>query len=338
MISVIVPVYNAFPYLAQCITSILNQSYSDIELILVDDCSKDGSLSICRKFALQDARVKVYSNPQNMGQVQTYMKGISHADGEFISFVDSDDWIAPDMLRKLHTALVDHEADIAACGCWHVYKDCKIVEPSNIQRIGNRIFSHQDILESAKQVHVPNNSIDTIVKLYRCNKIFRRNILLHNLKYVQTDIRVFEDNNIVIPCILDAKKIVYINEPLYYYRRTGESTMSLFNDSIFNANLRFLKHLEFIYKDKHVFHDMKSDVYVVGSYSMSGVMKSDMPMRQKMIYLEMLNDCFKNYGVSLHDMKGFGMSSKLEFLYKLILSKHYFLSALIGQLYYQFKR
>ena len=338
MISVIVPVYNAFPYLGQCITSILNQSYSDIELILVDDCSKDGSLSICRKFALQDARVKVYSNPQNMGQVQTYLKGLSYAEGDFISFVDSDDWIDPDMLKKLYKALAGQEADIAACGCWHVYKDRKIVEPSNIQRIGNRIFSHQDILESVKQVHVPNNSIDTIVKLYRCNKIFRRNILLQNLKYVQLDIRVFEDNNLVIPCILDARKIVYVNEPLYYYRRTGESTMSLFNDSIFNANLRFLKHLEFIYKDKHVFHDMKSDVYVVGSYSMSGVMKSPMPIRQKVFYLKRLNACFKEYGISLQDMKDFGMSSKLEFLYSLILGKHYFLSAWIGQLYFQLKR
>ena len=337
MISVIVPVYNASLYLDQCITSILNQSYSDIELILVDDCSKDESLSICRKFVLQDARVKVYSNSQNMGQVQTYMKGISHADGEFISFVDSDDWIAPDMLRKLHTALVDHEADIAACGCWHVYKDCKIVEPSNIQMIGNRIFSHQDILESAKQVHVPNNSIDTIVKLYRWNKIFRRNILLHNLKYVQPDIRVFEDNNLVIPCILDAKKIAYINEPLYYYRRTGESTMSLFNDNIFNSNLRFLRHLEFIYKDKNVYHNMKSDVYVVSSYSITGIMRSNLSLGSKVKYLKKINQCLKFYGVSLQDMRQFGMSEKLGILYKLVLNGYYILAILLGQLYFQLK-
>lgn len=337
MISVIVPVYNAFPYLGQCITSILNQSYSDIELILVDDCSKDGSLSICRKFALQDARVKVYSNPQNMGQVQTYLKGLSYAEGDFISFVDSDDWIDPDMLKKLYKALAGQEADIAACGCWHVYKDRKIVEPSNIQRIGNRIFSHQDILESAKQVHVPNNYIDTIVKLYRCNKIFRKNILLHNLKYVQTDIRVFEDNNLVIPCILDAQKIVYVNEPLYYYRRTGKSTMSLFNDNIFSSNLRFLKHLEFIYKDKNVCHDMKSDAYVVSAYSITCILRANISITKKIKYLKKVKECLKSYGVSLQDMRHFGMSERLRILYKLVLNGYYALAILLGQLYFQLK-
>ncbi|MGN8791799.1 glycosyltransferase family 2 protein [Acidaminococcus fermentans] len=174
MISVIVPVYNSSQFLDQCIMSILNQSYSDIELILVDDSSTDESFRICHKYAAKDRRIKVLSNVENKGQVYSYVKGIKEAKGDFISFVDSDDWISPDMLEKLYMALCDYDADISACGCWHIYDNHKIVEPANIHEIGRKLLSHQELLKSAESVHVPGNYIDTIVKLYRCNKIFKK--------------------------------------------------------------------------------------------------------------------------------------------------------------------
>lgn len=337
MISVIVPVYNASQFLDQCITSILNQSYSDIELILIDDCSTDESFKICHKYAAKDRRVKVLSNVENKGQVYSYVKGIKEATGDFISFVDSDDWISLDMLEKLYTALCDYDADIAACGCWHIYDNCKIVEPTNIHKIGRKLFSHQELLKSAESVHIPGNSIDTIVKLYRCNKIFKTKILLQNLKFIQYDIRVFEDNNLVIPCILDADRIVYINEPLYYYRRRNSSTMSLFNENIFLSNFNFLKHLEYIYSEKKVQHDMKPDVYVVCSYSLNGILKSSMSLRDKCKYLKDLNICLQNYKVKIKDLEQYGLSSKLRLLYKLLLGNYYRLTAVIGEIYYQFK-
>lgn len=337
MISVIVPVYNASQFLDQCISSILNQSYSDIELILVDDYSRDGSLEICHKYAAKDGRVKVLSNFENKGQVYSYVKGIKEAKGDFISFVDSDDWISLNMIEKLYTALCDYDADISACGCWHIYDDHKVVEPANIHKIGKRVFLHQEMLKSAESVHVPGNSIDTIVKLYRCNKIFKKNILLQNLKFIQYDTRVFEDNNLVIPCILDANKIIYVNEPLYYYRRRKSSTMSLFNKDIFLSNFKFLEHLELIYSEKKVHHDMKSDVFVVCSYSLNGILKSNMPLKEKCKYLKTLNTCFQKYKIKKQDLGQYVSSSKFRLLCKLLLKKYYWLTSVIGKVYYQLK-
>lgn len=141
----------------------------------------------------------------------------------------------------------------------------------------------------------------------------------------------------MIPCILDANKIIYANEPLYYYRRRNSSTMSLFNEDVLLSNFNFLKHLEFIYSEKKVQHDMKSDVYVVCSYSLSGILKSCMSLRDKCNYLKDLNICLQKYNVRIKDLEQYGVSSKLKFLYKLLLRNHYRLTAVIGEVYYQLK-
>lgn len=100
MISVIVPIYNVQKYLSKCIKSILSQDYTDFELILVNDNSTDNSLEICNKFQSIDSRIIIINNPQNIGIDKTRFEGIKIAKGDFITFVDSDDWIAPHCLKK----------------------------------------------------------------------------------------------------------------------------------------------------------------------------------------------------------------------------------------------
>ncbi|NQN51123.1 glycosyltransferase [Streptococcus suis] len=114
-VSIIIPVYNTEKYISECITSILSQNLSDIELLLVDDCSTDTSLSILREFEQKDPRVTVIESSKNTGVGEARNKGIELATGQFISFVDSDDYIEKDMLEKLYLQAVQDHADLVLC-------------------------------------------------------------------------------------------------------------------------------------------------------------------------------------------------------------------------------
>ncbi|HFU3800011.1 TPA: glycosyltransferase family 2 protein [Streptococcus suis] len=114
-VSIIVPVYNTEDYIGECIESILNQSLTDIELILVNDCSTDRSLDILRKYEQIDSRIHIIDSPSNTGVGEARNKGIEHASGQYISFVDSDDFLKGDMFEKLYQQALIDKADLVLC-------------------------------------------------------------------------------------------------------------------------------------------------------------------------------------------------------------------------------
>lgn len=116
MISVIVPVYNTGGYLVRCLDSLLVQTYPNLEIVLVDDASTDQSGQICERYAARDERLKVYRLPENRGPSAARNEGVRKAEGRYISFVDADDHVEPDLLEKLYDALSENEADISICG------------------------------------------------------------------------------------------------------------------------------------------------------------------------------------------------------------------------------
>lgn len=122
LISVIIPVYNVGRYLKRCIESVWAQTYSNIEIILVDDGSTDDSGAICDHYAKQDQRIKVL-HQDNQGQSAARNAGLDVACGEYIGFVDSDDWIHPDMYAHLYKALIKYDAEVANLKCVFAYKD-----------------------------------------------------------------------------------------------------------------------------------------------------------------------------------------------------------------------
>lgn len=117
LVSIIVPVYNQERYLARCLDSILNQTYENMELIVVDDCSTDASAEIIQRYAALDSRVKPIHSPENCGTCVSRNRGIDAAVGAYIGFVDDDDTVSPEMFGALVDALIDHQADVAVCGC-----------------------------------------------------------------------------------------------------------------------------------------------------------------------------------------------------------------------------
>ena len=116
LISVVVPVYNAGPYLRQCLDSIAAQTYSHMEVILVDDASTDGSGQICKEYAERDERFQYVRFPANRGPSAARNEGVGRAAGAFLSFVDADDYEEPDLLEKLYRSVTESGADISTCG------------------------------------------------------------------------------------------------------------------------------------------------------------------------------------------------------------------------------
>lgn len=122
MISVIVPVYNVEPYLRKCLDSVIDQTYRDIEILVIDDGSTDGCGRICDEYAERDERVKVF-HTENRGLSCARNLGLDEAQGEWIGFVDSDDWIEPDMYECLLSRALETGADVVECGYYNEHKN-----------------------------------------------------------------------------------------------------------------------------------------------------------------------------------------------------------------------
>lgn len=115
LVSVIIPVYNVKPYLTRCLASIAGQTYGNLEMLVIDDGSTDGSSEICDRFASENDRVRVF-HTQNCGLSAARNLGLEHVRGSYIAFVDSDDYVEPEMLERLYEALVPQEFDVSVCG------------------------------------------------------------------------------------------------------------------------------------------------------------------------------------------------------------------------------
>jgi glycosyltransferase involved in cell wall biosynthesis len=122
-VSIIVTVYNVEAYIEECIQSILGQTFGDFELIIVDDCSPDASMKICYKYARKDRRIKIIHKPRNGGLPQARRTGFEAARGEWIQFVDADDWIEPDMTEQLYRAAVANKSDMVYCNVLVEHED-----------------------------------------------------------------------------------------------------------------------------------------------------------------------------------------------------------------------
>ena len=212
-VSIIVPVYQVENYIRQCIDSILVQTFTDFELILVDDGSKDKSGQICDEYAVIDQRVKVI-HKENGGLSDARNCGMDQAVGNYFMFVDSDDYIAPTMLEYLYKALMNKEADIAVCNFLHFFEeDRKRDFSTNIQ---SEVLSGAEIFYSRKNERV--YGIWTVA----WNKLYKRetlgNVRFRFGKYHEDE---FWANDIYQMDI----KVVTIPECLYYYRQRDNSIM-----------------------------------------------------------------------------------------------------------------
>lgn len=219
-LSVIVPVYNVENYLEQCLESILAQTFTDFEVLLINDGSTDGSAAICERYAAQDHRIRLFYK-ENGGLVSARQYGFPHAQGEYVTFVDSDDWIDPDMYRKMCIPAKETGADMVCCGCTAVTPE------KNIDR---RDFCAPGIYDKEAlearvypQMLYHGTFFHYGVSPQLWNKLFRRSLLEKHIFNVPLSVRLGEDALVSYICLLDADTVCFLEECYYYYRSNPSS-------------------------------------------------------------------------------------------------------------------
>lgn len=213
-ISVIVPIYRVEKYLPACIDSILNQTFTDFELILVDDGSPDRCPAICDEAAERDARVRVI-HQANAGLSAARNAGIEAAHGAWLSFVDSDDYIAPHFCEKLYQTAQRTNADCVMCSVQNVDESGKLID-SALMRVADEVKTGREVLRKIGRD-------DVTPYLTAWNKLYRRK-LFNTLRYPAG--RQNEDVFVFAELFCQVQRAVCVAEPLYFYRKRIGSIMN----------------------------------------------------------------------------------------------------------------
>lgn len=227
MVSIIVPIYKVEKYLRECIDSILAQTYEDIEVILIDDGSPDGSPAICDEYASKDKRVKVIHKP-NGGLSDARNAGLDKAHGDYISFIDSDDVIDKLMIEIMMEHAADYSADIIGC---------------ESEMFDETSGAKTSIYHSTNPIQTFNSSEYADAILYKkvdcsaCNKIYKRE-LIGNHRFLKG--RYNEDILFLLEIIHKTNTVVQINDAFYHYRITVGSVSHTFNE----RSLDLLKNID----------------------------------------------------------------------------------------------
>ncbi|MDQ1000338.1 glycosyltransferase involved in cell wall biosynthesis [Neobacillus niacini] len=217
-ISVIVPIYNVEKYLPQCIESIINQTYKNLEVILVNDGSPDNSGEVCNFYRSKDNRIKVI-HKDNGGLSEARNIGLDNASGDYVSFIDSDDYIHERFYEILFNMIISTNAEIAQCGFTKVY------EEKNIKgNIKNQVIvptSNKNILNKIESLTSLFNQ-DYVVSVVVWNKLYRKE-LFDNIRFPVG--KIHEDEFTTYQLLYKSKKLALTKIPLYYYLQRTNSIM-----------------------------------------------------------------------------------------------------------------
>lgn len=211
LVSIIIPVYNVEKYLDKCLTTVVFQNYDNLQIILVDDGSTDNSLSICKRWSSKDERIEVYSK-KNGGLSDTRNYGLRYAKGEYISFVDSDDWISLNMISKMVNVFSENDVDMVTC---------QFITVNN----GNaKLFFHQDkklnIIDRKGMFKLLLEDNNMTSHVWR--KMYKRNLIPKDVFEVGKN---FEDILAMPILVSRCKKIACMNEGLYFYRTSNDKSI-----------------------------------------------------------------------------------------------------------------
>lgn len=252
-ISVIVPVYGVENVLERCVDSILAQTYGNIEIVLVDDGSPDHCPAICDAYAQKYENIVVV-HKKNGGLTSAWKEGVRHASADLVGFVDSDDWIEPDMYERLEEALAQQEADIAMAGLVFDYEDPNYPPRRETNRMNMSVYDRRE-LESLFPVILNDGSfIGRVIQPSRVTKLFRKKLVEQNLGLWDDRVNVGEDLQMVFATVLDAGKICAIPDYYPYHYWYNMSSMTGKHDPEYLEKIKFLRErLEAISDEKGVY-------------------------------------------------------------------------------------
>ena len=247
-ISIIVPVYNSEEYLEHCIDTLINQAYRNLEIILVDDGSTDNSGNICDEYEAGDNRVRVI-HKENGGLISAWKRGVEECTGEYVSFVDSDDWIGLDMIETMSRQLTGSAEEIIASDY--------VIEYEN----GRKQYVWQSLApgtytgEILKREVVPQllGNESRKVNFSRCMKLISRKLILDNMHYSDSRIRMGEDVTIILPALMDCNRLVIMNHRAWYHYFYATASMVHKYDQGMYKNMQLLRNvIHQVIKDKMI--------------------------------------------------------------------------------------
>lgn len=228
LISIIITVYNIEKYLEECIVSVCNQTYENIEIILVNDGSTDGSWDICKKYNYLDKRVHIIEK-ENGGTVSARKVGVEKACGEYILYIDGDDWIEPDFVEKLAKKTTKNVDIVLSLGCYREYPDNRTIEIKNSLKeeyikkdfFEEKIFPYFICEDEFYSSHIP---------VALCFHLFKREFYINIQQSVSNQISIGEDMSCLFRCLLHAESIAILDYSGYHYRQHENSVTHVFTE------------------------------------------------------------------------------------------------------------
>ena len=218
-VSIIIPTYNSEKYLKRCINSICNQTYKNIEIIIIDDGSTDNTFNICEEYSKKDDRVK-FIHKKNEGVSVARNIGIENANGKYIMFVDSDDWIENNTVEILYNISKKEKADIVQCNFYYAYPKMKEIKRTEMNPKEGYITEKERIqlnLISSKYEEIENGVFTGAIRAMAGKLVKSEIIKIANIKFNEK-ICIFEDGIFLLNLAKYTNKIVFSNSYLYHYR------------------------------------------------------------------------------------------------------------------------
>lgn len=237
-VSIVVPVYNTEKYLERCVDTLINQSYVNLEILLIDDGSTDGSGKLCDEFARMDPRIRVV-HKVNGGLISAWKKGVEKSTGEYICFVDSDDWVDLNMVGEMADCLKGNIREM-------VISDYVVErEDGTKQYVWQQLLPGEYDREAMEKEVIPNLLGEEwrYITISRCMKLISRQLIIDNCKYSDPVIRTGEDTTIMLPALIDCQRLVVMDHKAYYHYLYVTSSMIHKYDEGLYENIRLLRQI-----------------------------------------------------------------------------------------------
>ncbi len=278
-VSVVVPVYNVEAYLRRCVDSILAQTVEGLEVILIDDGSTDGSGEICDEYQRKDERIRVQHKP-NGGLTSAWKAGVELSSGKYVGFVDSDDWIEPDMYERMLQLVLKYDADVAVCGLVFDFEDPKIPKREEISNLGREVYEREDLEALFPALINDGRFFGRTWQSARVTKLFHKELIRKNMIYCDDRVSLGEDMQITIPVLLDARRLCVVQDFYpYHYWINNKSITGQYDRGYMDKVKLLAERLSAISREK-------------GVYDFSDQIRNDF---LSMTVLAVKNEIYRNY-------------------------------------------
>lgn len=310
-LSVVIIAYKVEGYLRQCIESVIQQQYRDLEIILVDDGSPDECPEICDEYAGKDSRVRVI-HQSNQGSFMARWNGLLSATGVYVSFVDGDDWLDPDMYDRMMDAAKAQNADIVVSGYREDFTDTSVCK-MNIIKTG--LYKESRLDEIRRTTFYTGVFYQAGINAALWNKIIRRDLFFQNMDISKHDIRMGDDAALTYPVITRAKSIMVMNEFFpYHYRRLPGSLSTGYDERYFDRAEQLIDGLKKnLGMNPEMLDALNYYTFFILKIGVHSILSSGYSLTEKISVIERESDrLMKLIDVSAIDWHGFSREDQQE--------------------------